>query len=97
MSFNIGEGKTTYVILQSILRKSPIICSNEEVRKHIVHSGKILCKKLYPDSEITMPTPITYKEFDNNKFNKSLEYIFDDINEYFKYKGIKIRTLIMES
>lgn len=96
MILGIGDGKSTYSIIQSITRNCPIVCSSREVRKSLVSSGKILCERLYPgDGRVTMPTPVTFEEFESGEFNKSVEYIFDSLDEYFKYKGIKVKTVMI--
>lgn len=96
ISLGTGEGRDAYAILQSITRNIPIVCSSREVRKSLVNSGKIMCSKLDPSGSLTMPNPITFEELDNGNFNKSLEYIFMSMNEYFSYKGINVRTLITD-
>lgn len=96
ISLDVGEGRDSYAILQSITRNIPIVCTNREVRKTLVHGGKVMCSKLSSDGNLTMPTPITFDELDKGDFNKSLEYIFLSINEYFDYKGIKVRSMITD-
>lgn len=95
MSFGIGEGKDTYSIIQSIVGNKPIVCSNGEMRQKLIAAGKLWCDRIYPgDGRVSMPTPITFEEFDKGEFNKSVEYIFNSIDEYLKWKGMKVNTLI---
>lgn len=94
MSMSIGEGKDTYAIIQSIMRNRPIVCPNKDVRKSLVLNGKMIAEKMFPGG-MDMPTPITFEEFDQGRFNKSKEYIFDSLDEYLKYKGINVGTVII--
>lgn len=95
MSLGIGEGKDTYAIIQSIMRNRPIVCANKEVRKSLVLNGKKMAEMMYPTKTVDMPTPITFEEFDSGNFNRSKEYIFDSLDEYLKYKSIKVGTVIL--
>lgn len=96
MSLGIGEGRDTYCIIQSIMGKRPIVCANGEMRKKLVAAGKVWCNRIFPDDgRIFMPEPITFEEFDKGEFNKSVEYIFNSIDEYLKWKGIKTSTLVV--
>lgn len=95
MSMGVGEGKDTYAIIQSIMRNRPIICASKDVRKSLVLNGKMIAEKLSPGGKMEMPTPITFEEFDSGNFNRSKEYIFNSLDEYLKYKGINVGTVIL--
>lgn len=91
---DIGAGKTTYSIIQSIMRNNPIVCPNEDSRKSLILQGRKICEKLFPnDGRLSMPDPITYKELEEKSFNPSFSYIIDSLDDYFKYKGINISAI----
>lgn len=97
LHLDVGSGKTTISIIQSIIKNCPIICSTSEARKKLILQGKIIAEKLFPnDGRLSMPTPITYDEFEKKEFNPSLRYIFESLDEYFKYKGINVDSVCIE-
>lgn len=96
ISLEPGEGREGYAVIQSITRNIPIVCSGKEVRKSLMNSGKLMSYRMDPNGTSQMPTPITFEEFDSGNFNKSLEYIFLSINDYFEWKGLKVRTMVTD-
>lgn len=93
VNLDIGSGKLTFAIIQSITKRAPIVCSGNEARKNIVKRGKELCERLFPGNKVGMPTPITFQELESGNFNRSLTYIFESLDDYFQFKGINVDTV----
>lgn len=93
VNLDIGSGKLSFAIIQSITKRAPIVCSNSEARKNIVKRGKELCERLFPGNKVSMPTPITFQELESGNFNRSLPYIFESLDDYFQFKGINVDTV----
>lgn len=93
VNLDIGSGSMTFAIIQSIMKKAPIICSNGEARKNLVKRGKELSERLFPGNRVSMPNPVTFQELESGNFNRSLPYIFESLDDYFKFKGINVDTV----
>lgn len=96
LKFDIGSGRMTYTIIQSIIRKSPIICPSEDYKKKLKLNGKAICEKLFPGNVTSMPDPITYDDLDKGNFNRSLSYILDSVDNYMAHKGVHLDSIVIE-